>query len=531
VTDGQSDGSEAADPGDDPAPAVASSSVPVGGPSSVPAATSSSMPAGPDAKPVGRAKLPEPAVRTQPPEPVRPAGHALPTGTFSAVPVVPPVAALVPAAPWRPAPPVRRWPLWLSVALVAILLAGALPVIVGAALLDALGHDTVGVSADVARSPRPGDPPEVTGAWLRQQVGDRLAEQSAALLRGDEQGFVSVADGAAVVSDLRRRYAALRALGVTVWRPEITAVPTRTTGDGDRLFWRIPVTFHHCFVTPDCATTPVVVGTHWADDGVRPRLVRIERSVAADHGPRPWETTELVAAAGRRTVVATTVRQRKRLPALLQWAEQAAAVADRYAVDRSPPDRYRVFLAGEREWKSWYGGGLPDWTSGYAIPLHGGQFEVVLNPAQLAFGSMAEVLRHELTHVASLPPGGYQDARNWWLVEGLADVAASDGRSVDAYPSLPDVRRLMATGGWNGRLDVPEPGGDTPDWQVSARYGIAYLAVRHLSDRFGQRDTLEFFERVVHDRRSPEAVSPEVLGQEWAAIRDDCVAYVRATAQ
>ncbi|HEX8631283.1 MAG TPA: hypothetical protein VF755_24250 [Catenuloplanes sp.] len=420
----------------------------------------------------------------------------------------------------------RRW--WPALA--GVLALGLLVAVCAAPVGRGIRAWTVGrgspASAQPAPSPRPGDPPQVAQRWLADQITTRLVAQSAALLGGDQDGFLAPARAAAVRTALKSRYAALRALRVAVWRPELVGLPVRTGGDNR---WRTPVRFHHCFVTPDCRATSVLIDLEWAEAATGPEIVTFGASPATGQGPRPWEDGELVAAAGKRTLVATIPAQRDRLPQLLAWAEAAAAVADRYVVTGPPPERYVVFLAGRAQWKRWYGGGLPPWTSGYAVPLPQGLFEVVLNPDQLTGGTMPEVLRHELAHVSSLPDGGYDDAGNWWLAEGLADVAGADGRSVSGYPGLPDVQGQFKAG-WDGRFEVTEPDAKTPDWQVSARYGIAYLAVRHLNDRFGQRDLLTFFRRVVHERRSPDSVSLEVFGQPWERVRADCAAYVRAAA-
>lgn len=433
-----------------------------------------------------------------------------------------------PARPtgWWP----RRWWTVLAAALVAALLAGVLSTPLRGSLWTWATGGGAAASAEPAPSPQPGDPPQVAQRWVGEQITARLVEQATALLRGDRTGFLApAAPGATPLRTLlTSRYAALRALRVAVWRPQLMGLPAPVPG-GAAARWLSSVRFHHCFVTPDCRATSVVIDVEWADAGAGLRMVRFGQSDAAARGPRPWESGALVAAAGRRTLVATTAAQEARLPKLLAMAEAAAVAADRYLVAGAPPDRYVVFLAGLAEWKRWYGGGLPQWTSGYAVPLPQGHFEVVLNPGQLTDETLPEVLRHEFAHVASLPDGGYDDARSWWLAEGLADVAGADGRSVAGYPGLPDVHRLVAGAqDWDGRFDVAEPDANTPAWLVSARYGVAYLAVRRLYDRFGQRDLLTFFRRVLHERRAPEDAAPEVFGQPWAQLRADCVAYVKA---
>jgi len=419
----------------------------------------------------------------------------------------------------------RRWPLWLALGVVAMVLSCAVPLVVIVTLRDHGPGAAANASPVAIQSPEPGDPEQVTQLWLRERIAEVLTRQAGALLRGDERGFLAVAEPkSAAVGALRRQFRSLRALRVTAWQVRITDIPERA---GSR--WRVAVTYEHCFVDPGCLTGPVSIETTWLDRGGVPRMVAVEPSPSAQDGPRPWEASDLVVAVGKRAVVATTAGQKGRLAEVLREAERAAEVADRYAVGGLAPRHYQVFFAGEAEWRRWYGGDRPEWTAGYAVPVGGGHFDVVLNAKDLHSSVLDDLLRHEMTHAASLPGGGYRTGENWWLVEGIADLAAAGGRPVSRYESLGDVRRLVASG-WNGPLSAAEPGQRATDWQVSAAYGVGYLAVRHLVDRFGEQAMLDFFKAVVHERKSPEVASTEVFGEPWQALHDDCVSYVRSAA-
>lgn len=414
--------------------------------------------------------------------------------------------------------------------MVLVLLACGLPValLAGAADRDtdrpAAAHPAAGRAA-------PSDPvtpagqadPAGRAALVGRQLAGQLDRQAAALLRGDRTGFLAIADRS-VRSDLARRYSALRALRVTVWRAESEGPPVAVGGQPGR--WRQPVTFRYCLVVPDCRPDPVRVQTRWRESGDTLVLAAVEESRAGRTGPRPWEVSELVTAVGPRTVVATTPAYRGRLPELLTAAEASAQVADRYAVAGPPPDRYRVFYAGRAEWTRWYGGGRPRWTAGYAVTVGDGRHEVVLNAAALTTGGPGELLRHELTHAASLPGGGYSGGRTWWLVEGLAEYAAADHTPVDRYEGLDEVHRFV-TGGWDGRLAGLAPADDAPADRAGAAYGIGYLAVRHLVDRYGEQRMLDFFRAVLPGGRTVEEASVQVFGEPWQPLHDECVDYVR----
>ena len=370
------------------------------------------------------------------------------------------------------------------------------------------------------------DPATAVARGLSDRITAQLHRQSAALLGGDRAGFLAVADPAAH-NDLRRRFAALRELKVTGWRAEPSGLPVPIIGKPGE--WRLLVRFQYCFVTPNCRPSPVLIGTRWRENGDQPRMVAMEESKSVETGTRPWEISDLAVAIGARTIVATTPALRGKLPGLLAQAEAAAKVADGYAVTGSPPDRYRIFYAGRTEWQRWYGGDRPEWTGGYAVTVGGGHHEVVLNAEGLSNSGTDDLLRHELTHAASLPERGYPGKITWWLVEGLAEFAGAGGQAVDRYEGIADVRK-MVRGGWDGKLEGVNPADDASAERVAASYGIGYLAVRHLVDRYGPLRLLTFFKAVVHDGRTIDAASEKAFGEQWSTLHDECVAYIRATA-
>jgi len=421
--------------------------------------------------------------------------------------------------------PRRLWLLWTALGVVVVLIACALP---ATAVLLLANRRPAATPTDRGPAPSPGpdDPVTVTGRWLGERIDEQLDRQATALLGGDRAAFLAIADPVAH-PDLKRQFAALRALRVTVWRPVASGAPVPVAGRPDE--WRLLVNYQHCFVVPGCAPSPVLVGTRWRAVGDRPKLLAVEPSRSEQTGTRPWEVSDLVVAVGARTLVATVPALRAQLPRLLAEAESAAKTADRYAVDGSPPDRYRIFYAGRSEWRSWYGGGRPEWTGGYAVTVGAGHHEVVLNSDELPATGLDDLLRHELTHAASLPDRGYPGDRTWWLVEGVAEFAGAGGLPADRYEGLDDVRQLLG-GDWNRRLDQVAPAEGASAVRVGGSYGVSYLAVRRLVERFGEERMLAFFRAVVHERKPPEEASRDAFGEEWGVLHDDCVAYLRALA-
>lgn len=447
----------------------------------------------------------------------------------------PPTTPAAPGPVTEPAPhaapdrrPRRRWPLWSALVAVLVLLTlGLLTALPAGAVGGADARMFAGVVA------RAENPTTRAARQLADRITVQLERQSAALLRGDRAGFLAIAEPA-VQADLRRRFATLRALRVSSWQARPKGLPTEAGRPGE---WRLSVEFRYCFVAPNCRPSSLLVETRWRVGGAEPRLLEQARSKPVPRlagrgtvqvGGLPWEMSDLVVAVGKRTLVATTPAFRKRLPNLLARAEAAAKVADQYVVGAARPDRYRIYYAGPGEWKRWYGGDQPEWVAGYAIGV-GGDHEVVLKDNRYTAAGLDEILRHELAHVASLPDHDNRSDSTWWLTEGLAEHAGADGRAIGRYVGLSATRRLVNRG-WDGKLDNLAPDENTPDARVTGSYGIAYLAVRYLVDRFGEERVFAFVKAVIHDRRIPRQTSDEVFGVPWSTLHDDCVKHIRGVA-
>ncbi|HET6211544.1 MAG TPA: hypothetical protein VFE14_01590, partial [Micromonosporaceae bacterium] len=370
-------------------------------------------------------------------------------------------------------------------------------------------------------------------AWLREQIDSTLDAQATALLKGDEKGFTAAADpgNAAVLAGLTLRYRSLRAMQISHWRPEVVGVPAKAAGAPDGQ-WTASLSVPHCFVVVTCEEDGLRLESRWVERGGTAYLVSLDASVAGQNGPRPWEVSELKAAVGTRVVVATTAKYASKLPTLLREAEKAATVADRFAAGGARPDRYRIFYAGSVEWKKWYNGNRPQWAAGYAVPTGKTHIDVVLNAAETPTTFLDDILRHEMSHAASLPGARYQDAKNWWLIEGLAEYAEMNGKAASQYDAVAAgaVRRFVHSGKWDGTVAVTEPADSAPLWEAGARYGVAFLAVRRLVDRYGERKMLDFFQAILHDGTDPATAAPQAFGAAWTSVEADCVSYIKRTA-
>ncbi len=400
----------------------------------------------------------------------------------------------------------------------------ALTVHPSAAAKQPAGAGVVQAPAARAHSPRPGDPAVTRHAWARAQIQTVLDQQAKALLRGDQTGFLAPADPAAsaLLDTLRRRFTALRAMNIAGWTETLAADPSPVDGG-----WQASVKIGYCFGEPGCTPVAIPVPTRWAETGGPPRLVEFGASGGPDLGPRPWEVTELRVAIGSRVVVAAPPRYAGRVPALLEAAEEAAAVTDRYARWATPPGRYLVFLAGPDEWTSWYGVHQADWVAGYAMPITERDTEIVLNGQRVNGGEVVDTLRHEFTHVVALAGVTRDYSGQWWLVEGIAEYVRMVGRPLRDYELLNASRRYVRQGNPTDLASLAEPPADASTEDASARYGVAFLTVRRLAERFGEDKMLQFFEAVVRQGAPAADVSTTIFGTDWAEIIHDCAAYVK----
>ncbi|MDT4988980.1 MAG: hypothetical protein QOI74_3074, partial [Micromonosporaceae bacterium] len=375
-----------------------------------------------------------------------------------------------------------------------------------------------------SRATREGDVGALRPTSVRARLQSVLSLQAAALLRGDETGFLAPADpgNAALMGDLRRRFAVLRALAVTGWSETLDGDPTPVDGG-----WQASVHIGYCFVVADCHPVPVEVDTRWLDGGESPIMVEFGSSGAAGLGPRPWEVSELTVAVGPRTIVAAPPGYADRVPDLLRAAENAAAVDDRYARWAPPPGRYVVYLAGPDEWGHWYGVHQAEWVAGFAMPITDQDTEIVLNGQRLVGSQVEDTLRHEFAHVVTLA-GVHRDyTHQWWFVEGIAEYVRMAGRPLRDYELLATARRYVRAGHDTELSGLAEPPAAISTEDASGRYGVAFLTVRRLAERYGEDRMLRFFDEVVRRGVPPDQASTSDFGADWGEVARDCARYAR----
>jgi len=374
-------------------------------------------------------------------------------------------------------------------------------------------------------SPKPttstavGDMTAVRSLVIRDGVAVALKKLSDALLGRDQATYLRVAASPGVTAMLQRQYRNLTAMRASVYRLGAGA-PMNGDKPGQ---WKIALNIDVCFIKPDCAPVHVVEPSVWQDTAAGPVLIALSPSKSGSNwyeNPHPWELTDLVVAIGPRTMVAAPASLRGRLPAALAAAEKGAARADQYAVGQKP-DQYRVYLAGSGEWKKWFGGRRAKWAIGYAIPTGPLSADVVLNSAEISGSFLPGVMRHELTHTASIY-GSHYWTDKWWLIEGYAETA-EHGLTWDATA----VTRRFVDSGWNGRLPGSSPPDNASNASANGRYGVAFLAVYRLEQRFGRAALIDFFNQVIRSGWTFANAAPKAFHAEWAAVEADVIRFIK----
>ncbi|WIM99489.1 hypothetical protein ACTOB_003144 [Actinoplanes oblitus] len=373
--------------------------------------------------------------------------------------------------------------------------------------------------------------------WVREEVRAAMKVQTEGLLTGD---FTKFAIGAppgdkALRAELRRRFRTLRALHVTRFDQRVDGQPRALPKAGT---WQVVHVVDHCFVETDCGTDETVFDSVWAQAPEGLRLVGFRQNDGRSHCftcesvdsrsyNRPWETTELIAQVGARTLVAVPPRYRNRLADLSRRAEKAAAVADRYRIGAGEVDRYRVFVADDAAWRRWYHHRPGAWVAGMAVATGEHRIEVELHASELTADFTDELLTHELAHVATLRNDTHDSQKAlWFLIEGMAEYVqqqrpgAGDYPDRDALDHLPHRRTLRS-------VSVDPPADDADDRDAAGRYAVGYYAVTFLFGRYGKERTLRFFQDVVQKGIGLDGPSRSVFGKPWATVDKECAAYVR----
>jgi hypothetical protein len=438
-----------------------------------------------------------------------------------------PPLALVPgttALPLPPYPEKRRRGLFIGgiFALVAAL------AVAGGAIFVA-NRESLPALAQAGAPTRPLTPFEAAEATLKAQAE--------ALLKNDEKTWLAAVDPAQ--PKLRTRYRSmfksLRALGVS-------AFDYNTVSDGAGMgvvkAFDMTAQISYCLTDNACP----------ADQGARPLITQTLKLKSAKDGwvitssttkksaddlqPAPWQDGDLVFAKGKRVTLVAMASEKKYFARLLPVADAAAAVNDRFAgLVNNPQKRYRVYLAGNKQWKSWYGGMTDEWVVGYAAPLNEAGMDVVLHMNDLKSEPrlLQTTIQHELGHVVTLGAAHRKDwsAGDMWLKEGVAEYIGWYPQSATASWRRESVRDLVNGSNPPKSIAANALKSDARIEEGDAFYGLGHFAADCMAKKYGQRALFTFVRLYLREEKDLDPASREAFGQPFKTVDRTCMAWIR----
>ena len=405
--------------------------------------------------------------------------------------------------------------------------------IVGAVLIRGPRDEPRGAPAAAA------DPPSAAPIPLTpyEKMIGVLKDQAAALMRGDERGWLAAVDPGQpkLRAQYHSMYQSLRGLDVShfEYSPGIQAASKAGTAT-------IDVDIYFCFSLDVCAlaVAPIVRQTlTLAPIRGEYAITRLRKSTNQTWlQPTPWESGTLVFARGKRVIVAAAPSEAKHLKQVVKLADKAAAVTDRFAgYVNNPQKRYRIFLADTKTWRSWYGGETDKWTTGLEIPLNESQSDVVLKMSQLRDpAELARTIQHEMGHVATVggaaQSGDFLYQENQWLSEGVAEYIEWSPRGATASYRRGSVRYVLR-GSHRPTSIVAKPLSDkASDRTVDAFYGLGHFAVDCMAHEYGQRKMFDFIRLRLREGEDLDLAARQAYGKPFATVDKTCVAWIRQQA-
>jgi hypothetical protein len=253
-------------------------------------------------------------------------------------------------------------------------------------------------------------------------------------------------------------------------------------------------------------------------------------SYQGDLEPYPWEAGDMVFAQGSRVVVGAPKSLAGQLKTVLAVADKAARTDDRFAgMVGNPQLRYRVFLATDKAWKTWYGGNDASYAVAYTIPTGSAGSDVVLHMPKLE-GDRQElkvVLQHEMGHVATLSNLTTGDDGDLWLMEGVADYIGWLPQHTHQDWNFPDVRNALH-GSHPPRSIVETPlKNDASDTAVARFYGLGHFAVECLATKYGEARTMNFVRLKLREGYDLDGSSQQAFGTPFKTVDKGCVTWMK----
>jgi hypothetical protein len=396
-------------------------------------------------------------------------------------------------------------------------------------------REPVAVAAPAPKPPRASTPFEQATAVLDAQV--------TALLKGDEKGWLAPVDPARpkLVARYRSLYRNLR--GLDVRQAEFHARPMDFWTMRDKAgMVTVDATLGYCFSDVACPTwrTDAQDGPPKVVHRLTFQLIKGEYLITARAAapgtrkyltPVPWDGDGLALARGRRVTVIAAHSQAKRVKEVLAAAEKAAAAVDRFAgYMGNRQTRYRVYLADEKAWKTWYGGQRAKWAIGYELPLNATGADVVLRARDVLKSrrQLASTVQHEFGHVVTLAGIVHREtADDQWLLEGIAEYIGEYPRAATATGYRDVLASEFRRSGAPRTIATRSLDYDAADREVHRLYGMGLFAGSCMADRYGERRLFDFVDRVLRKGEKPDPAARAAYGKPFATVDRTCLKWIK----
>jgi hypothetical protein len=423
--------------------------------------------------------------------------------------------------------------------LIGAVAAVALPrIFTGRAALSAAPPSAHPLASASAPTPVPGGPlypPQPTATAPGDQAAWALQWQAGAVAEGNEAKWMAAVDPGQPKLQARYRnvFRTLRALGST----QVEYTPSIGKADRkDPSALVIPVDMYYCYGTDTCgggvdpprvrqSLTMKEIGGHWLIVGVA------ADPAPEEFDPAPWEDGTLVVSQGSRVTVAAEPSETKYLAQVLPLAEKAAATNDPFAATlHAEQKRFRVFLAGEKQWHRWYGGDDTKWVVGMSVPINQYGFDVVLRVRSLHTVTETQVtLQHEFGHVITLYGAQGSRARDNWLAEGVAEYIGWSPRPAAGSMRRSSVRWQIARK--RPATMIPkDPGANASVRAGDAYYGLSHFAVDCMATVYGRDKMFRVVREVLVHSETYDVAAHDAYGIGFAKVDKTCTGWIRSHA-
>lgn len=368
-----------------------------------------------------------------------------------------------------------------------------------------------------------------TPVTVADQIRAVFAAQAAAYRDKNEAGWLAPVDETILIR-YRATFQNLQKLGVS----EVEFVPDLAAVDATAAPLTFDVDLAYC---PAKRTCPAVAGrpvVHYrmemvpGDNGLRVSKV-VEKDGRFDTQPVPWDRVPLAFATGDRVVLAGSPGEAAHVKQILPRVEKAARTADRYAaLLGSEPERYRVYVADDTNWQTWFHMWPEDDAAAYRVPLGRAGTEVVIsgdnaiNPENDLDTLLARQLGSVVLHDGVEVPDGHD-----WLELGLVRHMGNGGRPAErSLNTFTEVYTLFRGRKAPKTLAMKPPADD--DAEGRRRFeAYGHFGVDCLVKKYGEKETFAFARQVLREAKPVDRAAQAALGKPFATVDKACVSRIR----